>query len=484
MSAVLTPTATTSSPSAPVSSGSVRHDSPTGTDHRALRFLTAGSVDDGKSTLIGRLLFDSQAILADQLDTLEKRAAGGPVDLSLLTDGLEAEREQGITIDVAYRYFATRKRKFIMADAPGHEQYTRNMVTAAAGSDAAVVLVDITKIAWQGNTAQTAPLALLPQTRRHALLAHLLRVPSIVFAVNKLDAVDNPQAAFEAAERALLAFAREAGLTGLAGIIPVSALRGDNVTLPLAVAWYRGPSLLQLLESLPTTQERTEGALLQPVQYVARTTGDRGDGGDGNDGGDGGDGGNGGNGGNGRAGAGHQPRVFWGRIAHGRVKAGDAVQVFPSGEQAVVAEVRRAGSTVASVLAGESAGIVLDRQLDISRGDWIASPGSLAPTQRFSATLAWLDTEPATVGRKYWVRHGNRWVQARLAAIEHKLDIHNLQPLDAHVLTVNEIGRVQIELQQPLPLEAYASNRVGGALIVVDPASNRTSGALLVLSLG
>jgi len=463
MSAVLTPTA---SPSLHVSSGSVRHDIPTGTDHRALRFLTAGSVDDGKSTLIGRLLYDSQAILADQLDTLEKRAAGGPVDLSLLTDGLEAEREQGITIDVAYRYFATRKRKFIIADAPGHEQYTRNMVTAAAGSDAAVVLVDITKIAWQGHGAQGAPVALLPQTRRHALLAHLLRVPSIVFAVNKLDAVDNPQAAFEAAERALLAFAQEAGLTGVAGIIPVSALRGDNVTLPLAVDWYRGPSLLQLLESLPTTQERTEGALLQPVQYVARSAGDGGDGSDGIEG------------------AGHQPRVFWGRIAHGSVKAGDAVQVFPSGEQAVVAEVRRAGSTVSSVVAGESAGIVLDRQLDISRGDWIASPGSLAPTQRFSATLAWLDTEPATVGRKYWVRHGNRWVQARLAAIEHKLDIHNLQPIDAHELTVNEIGRVQIELQQPLPLEAYASNRVGGAMIVVDPASNRTSGALLVQSLG
>jgi len=420
-------------------------------DHRALRFLTAGSVDDGKSTLIGRLLFDSRAILADQLDTLEKRAAGEAIDLSLLTDGLEAEREQGITIDVAYRYFATRKRKFIIADAPGHEQYTRNMVTAAAGSDAAVVLVDITKIQWQGLPAgQVVPL--LPQTRRHALLAHLLRVPSIVFAVNKLDAVDNPQAAFEAAQAALLAFAKEAGITELAGIIPCSALRGDNVTQPLDAAWYQGPSLLQLLESLPTTQERTEGELLQPVQYVAR---------DGD-------------------GAGHQPRVFWGRIAHGSVKAGDAVQVFPSGESAVVAEVRRAGSTVDACKAGESAGIVLDRQLDISRGDWIASPGSLQPTQRFTATLAWLDTEPATVGRKYWVRHGNRWVQARIAAIENKLDIHSLATVEAEQLAVNEIGTVVIESQQPLPVEAYLSNRVGGALIVVDPASNRTSGALLV----
>ncbi len=416
-------------------------------DHRALRFLTAGSVDDGKSTLIGRLLYDSRAILADQLDTLQKRAAGEPIDLSLLTDGLEAEREQGITIDVAYRYFATRHRKFIIADAPGPEQYTRNMVTAAAGSDAAVVLVDITKIDWRAR-----PVALLPQTRRHALLAHLLRVPSIVFAVNKLDAVAEPQAAFEATRDALLAFAEEAGIREVAGIIPVSALRGDNVTQPLDAPWYDGPSLLQLLERLPTTQERTEGAMLQPVQYVAKEG----------------------------EGTGHQPRTFWGRIAHGSVKAGDAVQVFPSGESAVVAEVRRAGSTVERAQAGESAGLVLDRQLDISRGDWIASPGSLAPTQRFEATLAWLDTEPAQVGRKYWVRHGNRWVQARIARIAHRLDIHTLAPTDAHELAVNEIGHVEVELQQPLPLEAYATNRVGGALIVVDPTSNRTSGALLV----
>ena len=431
-------------------------------DHRALRFLTAGSVDDGKSTLIGRLLFESQAILADQLDTLTQRAAGEPIDLSLLTDGLEAEREQGITIDVAYRYFATRQRKFIIADAPGHEQYTRNMVTAAAGSDAAVVLVDITKIDWRaakaGETGGTV-VPLLPQTRRHTMLAHLLRVPSIVFAINKLDAVDDPQAAFEAARTALLAFAAEAGISTVAGIIPLSALRGDNVTIPLDAPWYNGPSLLQLLERLPTTQERTEGALLQPVQYVARDEAEAGQD---------------------AKGAGHQPRVFWGRIAHGSVRAGDAVQVFPSGEQAVVAEVRRAGSTVESSQAGESAGIVLDRQLDISRGDWIASPGSLQPSQRFTATLAWLDTEPAVIGRKYWVRHGNRWVQARISAIAHKLDIHTLAPLDAHELAVNEIGEVTLELQQPLPVEAFASNRVGGALIVVDPASNRTSGALLV----
>ena len=415
-------------------------------DHRALRFLTAGSVDDGKSTLIGRLLFDSRAILADQLDTLEKRAAGAPIDLSLLTDGLEAEREQGITIDVAYRYFATKQRKFIIADAPGHEQYTRNMVTAAAGSDAAVVLVDITKI-----DVTAKPVVLLPQTRRHALLAHLLRVPSIVFAVNKLDAVDDPALAFNTTRDALLAFAEHAGIA-VAGVIPVSALRGDNVTQPLDADWYDGPSLLQVLESLPALQERKDGDLLIPVQYVAREG----------------------------EGTGNQPRTLWGRIAHGQVKAGDKVQLFPSGQEAVVAEVRLAGSVVDVVTAGQSAGVVLDRQLDVSRGDWIGTPGSVKETQRFSATLAWLDTEPAVVGRKYWVRHGNRWVQARIASIESRLDIHTLDKIDAHELAVNEIGQVVIETQQALPVEAYGQNRVGGSLIIVDPASNRTSGALLV----
>ena len=424
-------------------------------DHRALRFLTAGSVDDGKSTLIGRLLFDSRAILADQLDTLEKRAAGSPIDLSLLTDGLEAEREQGITIDVAYRYFATKQRKFIIADAPGHEQYTRNMVTAAAGSDAAVVLVDITKL-----DTHEVPVKLLAQTRRHSLLAQLLRVPSIVFAINKLDAVDDPAQAYEAVRAALLAFAAEAKME-VAGIIPVSALRGDNVTQPPLAAnaalpawadWYDGPSLLQLLESLPTAQERTVGDLLIPVQYVAR---------DGD-------------------GIGDQPRTLWGRIAHGSVKAGDEVQLFPSRQKAIVAEVRVAGELVDAAVAGQSAGLSLDRQLDVSRGDWIATPDTVKDTYRFSATLAWLDTEPAVIGRKYSVRHGNRWVQARITAIDSRLDIHTLEKTDAHELAVNEIGHVTIETQQPLPVEAYATNRVGGSLIIVDPTSNRTSGALLV----
>jgi sulfate adenylyltransferase subunit 1 len=432
-------------------------------DRRALRFLTAGSVDDGKSTLIGRLLYDARAILADQVDALTRRAVGSVptegdpgFDLSLLTDGLEAEREQGITIDVAHRYFATARRKFIIADAPGHEQYTRNMVTAAAGSDAAVILVDITKLDWRAR-----PVTLLGQTRRHALLAQLLRVPGIVFAINKLDAVDDPAPAYEAVRAALLGFARDSAMK-VAGVVPISALRGDNVTRSPDAAgtglddwarWYIGPSLLELLETLPTAQEHQHGDLRMPVQYVARDGG---------------------------SGTGHQPRTLWGRVANGRVRPGDTVQLFPSRQRAIVVDVSVAGTTVASADAGQSAGLRLDRQLDVSRGDWIATPDSLNATSRFRATLAWLDTEPAVVGRHYTLRHGNRWVPARIAAIEGRLDIHSLRTTESQELAVNEIGHVVVETQEPLPVEAYAANRVAGSLIVVDPSSHRTSGALLV----
>ncbi len=433
---------------------------PPASAHRALRLLTAGSVDDGKSTLIGRLLYDSRAILADQLHSLQSRAAGrqapagGPdFDLSLLTDGLEAEREQGITIDVAYRYFATPARKFIIADAPGHEQYTRNMVTAAAGSDAAVVLVDLSKLRPASGAGDTREL--LPQTRRHALLAQLLRVPHIVFAVNKIDTATDPGAAFTAARRALLAFAQAAGFTP-AAIVPVSALRGDNLATPLRTTWYHGPSLLQVLEGLALDEADNGAALQLPVQYVARQ---------------------------GLAGAANPQRVFWGRISQGRVAVGDTLQVFPGGQTVQVSALQHAGQAVPaahSLVAGQSAGLVLDRPLDISRGDWLASPGTLTPVRHFTATLAWLDTEAATPGRRYWVRHGHRWVQARITQLHHRLDIHNLQPQPAEALAVNEIGLVSVELQQPLPLQPYAHSREAGALIVVDPSSHRSSGALLV----
>ena len=418
----------------------------------ALRFLTAGSVDDGKSTLIGRLLLDSRAILADQLDQLHARAAaaggGAAPDLSLLTDGLEAEREQGITIDVAWRYFATPARKFVIADAPGHEQYTRNMVTAAAGSDAVVVLVDITKL----DLTQT-DVPLLPQTRRHALLAQLLRVDHLVFAINKIDAVADAGEAFRRVSGALQRFAAEAGLA-VAGIVPVSALRGDNVAQRTPAAWYDGPSLLELLETLPVAHEPQAAPLALPVQYVAR----QGDG------------------------TGEQPRVLWGRVARGDVAVGDTVQLFPSGQTATVQALLGLDGELPRCGAGRSAGVVLDRMLDVSRGDWLLAPGSVPAARVLRATLAWLDTEPAVPGRRYLLRHGHRWVQARLRAVHHRLDIHTLARDEAAQLQVNDIGEVEFELQQPLPLLPYAHSRVGGALIVVDPASHRTSGALLVQS--
>ena len=415
---------------------------------RPLRFLTAGSVDDGKSTLIGRLLLDGRAILADQLDALETRAGDGrPIDLALLTDGLEAEREQGITIDVAYRYFATAKRKFVIADAPGHEQYTRNMVTAAAGSDAAVVLVDATKL-----DLAREPLQLLPQTRRHALLAKLLRVPHIVFAVNKLDAVADADGAFARVRAALEAFAAEAGFAP-AGIVPISALHGDNVSRPSALGGSDGPTLLELLEALPVDDGATAAAALVPVQFVANAA---------------------------NGGVGHQARVLWGRVARGEVALGAELVVFPSGESARVAELHVAGRRAERVGAGRSAGVVLDRQLDVSRGDWLATPGTIAPTSRFRATLAWLDTEPAIVGRKYWLRHGNRWLQGRIAAIESRVDVATLGHHATDALGVNDIGEVVVEAQHELPLASFDDDRVAGALLVVDPASHRTSGTLLV----
>ncbi|MCX7692874.1 sulfate adenylyltransferase [Tepidimonas taiwanensis] len=424
-----------------------RHDDSAGDTHAALRFLTAGSVDDGKSTLIGRLLYDSRALLTDQVDALRRHSRGEALDLSLLTDGLEAEREQGITIDVAYRYFATPRRKFIIADAPGHEQYTRNMVTAAAGSHAAVVLVDVTKL-----DLTQRPVTLLPQTRRHALLVQRLGVPHIIFAVNKIDAVPDAAAAFAATREALLTFADRAGLHP-AGIVPVSALRGDNVTTPAAIGDYRGPTLLALLESLPVLQPDADAPWRLSVQWVAR----QGDG------------------------TGHQPRIFWGRLGAGTVRVGDEVVVHPSGERARVAAVLHHGAQpIEAGHAGQSIGLVLDRQLDISRGDWLGAPGSLSARSSFGATLAWLDTEAAVVGRRYWLRHGHRWVQGRISAIEHRLDIDTLAPTPAQQLGVNDIGRVQIQCAEALPVSRFHGEPMSGALILVDPGTHRTSGALLV----
>jgi len=455
---------TTDSIAAPASPASAPSQTDTET---ALRFITCGSVDDGKSTLIGRLLVDTKAVLQDHLAGVTR---GGEADLAQLTDGLQAEREQGITIDVAYRYFATESRKFIIGDAPGHEQYTRNMVTAASSADAAVVLVDATKVDWQ-----RADLALLPQTRRHSLLLNLLRVPSVVFAINKLDAVADAALAYQHIRAALQAFAASAGITP-AAIVPISALKGWNVvdTGHQNPGWcgYVGPTLLEILQRLPVTPRETELPLAFPVQWVEKfsassdTTQGR--------------------------------RIFWGRVATGSVAPGTPVQLLPGGQTAVVAQVFDHARAPKAIAAGHSAGIVLDRELDVSRGDWIvaaptpaavvaaddfedSTPQAAWPTTReLRTTIAWLDDEPLLPGRVYWTLHGHRWVKAKVQRIAERLNIHTLAREDATQLEPNAIGHVDLLLQEPIPATPFAHSRVLGALILVDTASHRTAGAVLV----
>ncbi|MEZ5644326.1 MAG: GTP-binding protein [Burkholderiaceae bacterium] len=419
----------------------------------ALRFITCGSVDDGKSTLIGRLLVDSKAVLQDHLAGVQRQ---GETDLALLTDGLSAEREQGITIDVAYRYFSTEDRKFIIGDAPGHEQYTRNMVTAASSADAAVVLVDATKLPWQDPD-----LPLLPQTRRHSLLLKLLRVPSIVFAINKLDAVDDSAVAYRHIAGALHRFAEEAGIT-VTATVPVSALKGWNVVdAPLDAGWcgYQGPTLLEILEHLPATQSDSDLPLAFPVQWVEKFSGS--------------------------ADTRQGRRVFWGRVATGHATAGQTIRVLPSGQTAIVAQVLDHTRQSGEVKAGHSAGIVLDREVDVSRGDWLYAESDTGETlqgkQRILATVAWLDDEPLVPGRVYWALHGHRWVKAKVQRIVHQLDIHTLAELDATQLPANAIGHIELALQEPLLTLPYTQSRTLGALVLVDTASHQTSGALMVI---
>ena len=414
----------------------------------ALKFITCGSVDDGKSTLIGRLLVDTRAVLQDHLAGVQRQ---GQTDLALLTDGLTAEREQGITIAVAYRYFSTENRKFIIGDAPGHEQYTRNMVTAASSADAAVVLVDATKLDWR----DAAP-ALLSQTRRHSLLLQLLRVPSIVFAVNKLDAVDNAALAYAHICEALQAFAQSAGLD-VRAIVPISALQGWNVVdAPAQAGWcgYDGPTLLQILEELPVTGADTGLPLAFPVQWVEKSSAS--------------------------SDTSQGRRVFWGRVAAGGVQAGDTVRVFPGGQRATVAQVLNHVRRPGDVAAGRSAGIVLDREVDVSRGDWLLAESHGQPSQALQATVAWLDDEPLVAGRVYWALHGHRWVKARVQRIVHRLNIHTLGEEEAAQLEANAIGHIELALLQPLATLPFARSRALGALILVDTASHRTAGAVLV----
>ena len=417
----------------------------------ALRFVTCGSVDDGKSTLIGRLLVDSKTVLQDQLAGVQR---GGQTDLALLTDGLQAEREQGITIDVAYRYFNTAARKFIIADAPGHEQYTRNMVTAASSADAAVVLVDATKLDWK------APLPeLLPQTRRHSLLVQLLRVPAIVFAVNKLDAVEDPALAFAHISAALQAFTQDAGIQAHA-IVPVSALVGYNV-VDAHPGWcgYQGPTLLALLEKLSATPADITQPFSFPVQWVEKFSSS--------------------------ADTSQGRRIFWGRIASGAVQVGQSVSVLPGGKSAVVAEVLDHARSPKTVRAGHSAGIILDRELDVSRGDVLLATegfGDSPGKRELTATVAWMDDEPLLPGRLYWALQGHRWVKAKVQRIVHQVNIQTLAQQPATQLDANAIGVVELVLQAPIAALPFAQSRILGSLVLVDTASHKTSGAALILS--
>ena len=413
----------------------------------ALKFITCGSVDDGKSTLIGRLLVDTKAVLQDHLAGVQRH---GETDLALLTDGLSAEREQGITIDVAYRYFNTEARKFIIGDAPGHEQYTRNMVTAASSADAAVVLVDATKLDWKD-----ANLNLLPQTRRHSLLLKLLRVPSVVYAINKLDAVENATVAYQHIQGALAKFATDAGINVKAWV-PISALKGWNV-VDTQDNWcsYTGPSLLQILETLPSTPAEADVTMSFPVQWVEKFH-------DSN--------------------VTHQGRrVFWGRVATGTLRQGQSVKVFPSGQTATVAQVLSATRHEKTNITGQSAGLVLDREVDVSRGDWmLAADSGLEGQSQVDATVAWMDDEPLVAGRLYWALHGHRWVKAKVQRIVHRLNINTLDKEDATELPANAVGQVTLAFQEPLIALPFAKSRVLGALILVDTASHKTSGAVLV----
>ena len=413
----------------------------------ALKFITCGSVDDGKSTLIGRLLVDTKAVLQDHLAGVQR---SGETDLALLTDGLSAEREQGITIDVAYRYFNTEARKFIIGDAPGHEQYTRNMVTAASSADAAVVLVDAIKLDWANPDLQ-----LLPQTRRHSLLVNLLRVPSIVFAINKLDAVADATVAYKNIAGALEKFAKEAGIT-VTAMVPVSALKGWNV-VDSQPDWcgYTGPSLLSILEDLPVTPAETDVAFSFPVQWVEKfhdsgvTTQGR--------------------------------RVFWGRVATGSIEPGQTIKVFPSGQTAVVSQVLSATRQPQNKAAGHSAGIVLDREVDVSRGDWLlAAVGAPEGQRQLNTTIAWMDDEPLLAGRLYWALHGHRWVKVKVQRVVHRLDVNTLAEEEATELAPNAIGHVTLALQEPLVTLPFVQSRILGALVLVDTATHKTSGAVLV----
>ena len=423
----------------------------------ALKFITCGSVDDGKSTLIGRLLVDAKAVLQDHLAGIESQ---GEMDLAMLTDGLSAEREQGITIDVAYRYFSTERRKFIIGDTPGHEQYTRNMVTAASSADAAVVLIDATKLDWQNPS-----LELLRQTRRHSLLLKLLRVPHVIFTINKLDAVKSESLsdleaqtlAYKNISAAVASVAEQVQISPKA-IVPISALKGWNVVNAASTKlWcgYSGPSLIEVLEGLSNTPVDAHAHFAQSVQWVEKfhdssTTA-------------------------------HGRRIFWGKVSTGTAKVGQKVKIFPGTQTAVIAQVLSSVRAPGEVSEGQSAGIILDKEVDISRGDALVDADHLIEGSReVQAVLAWMDDEPLVAGRMYHALHAHKWIKCKVQKIAYKIDINTLEQTEATELAPNEIGRVVLVLQQEIPALKYTESRHLGAMILVDTASHRTSAAVLI----
>jgi sulfate adenylyltransferase subunit 1 len=408
-----------------------------------LRFSTAGSVDDGKSTLIGRLLYDTQSVYEDQVKSIEGKGttAPGQIDFALLTDGLRAEREQGITIDVAYRYFSTARRKFIIADTPGHEQYTRNMATGASTADAAVVLIDASK-------------GVQIQSRRHAYIASLLRVRHVLVAVNKMDLIGYKEAAFRAIEsdfKAVLEqIATDTGTPVEVHFVPVSALKGDNVVHATdAMPWYAGPSLLELLEALPSALETSSAPFRFPVQRVLRPD--------------------------------HTFRGFAGQIASGTVRRGDEIAVFPSGRSAKIERVVTFDGALEEAIAPLSVTLVLDRELDISRGDLIAGIEA-APVVASSvkASLVWMDQRPLDLNRRYLLKHTSHTVPAFISLIDHRVDLSAFKHEPALTLHMNDIGAVSLHLLRPIAVDLYRNNRGTGALVLIDPETNATVAAGMV----
>ena len=414
------------------------------TQTQLLRFITAGSVDDGKSTLIGRLLHDSKSIFEDQFSAISKtseRRGMGAVDLSLLTDGLQAEREQGITIDVAYRYFATPKRKFIIGDTPGHEQYTRNMVTAASTANLAIILVDARK-------------GVLTQTRRHSYLASLLGVPHIVLAVNKMDMVDYEQSRFEEIVADYTAFASQLGLRDV-HCIPLSALNGDMVVeRGDNLDWYEGPALLELLETVAIDHDVNTSDFRFPVQWVCRPQTDEH----------------------------HDFRGFAGRIEAGQISVGDEITIQPSGRATRIKEIVTYDGKLQSAFAPQSVMLTLADEIDISRGDMFVKNDARAPRveKEFEATLCWLSETPLDRNRKYIVKHTTRMAKCLFSRLEFRVDVNTLERHDTDRLNMNDIARVALKTQQPLVFDRYADDRATGSFIVIDEASNNTVAAGMI----